>query len=396
MAAAPQQLGSPEETFKQLGMQFDLHELVIKALLNEGCKTLEEFRFMFTNDSEVKSVIVDAIQDLPNAAVQSARLRRAWHAVTEAIDVQAAKAKPATEDDLDKLLDSTELNSLETQFWKRYHIRIPPELAPADSLVSRVAREMTRRQLQVKDVWSVKTLHHQVMRASKKRKLAGGLYLQDDEDDPVVMGHSSEAYLDCLFTYLVALAKAGVTAVPTAPASVASPPAQAAATVQAPLDVLLKYYFRCKLAAARQPEGARLAWMMRCDVADRTEWVAAYRLSETITLGEVVESTYQKRDAHWSGAPGTASTAQQQRQNPQLQAPAPQGAPEQTRTQPPGKHAAALRDGTPLCAAYQHKKCPEKTRSCPKGAHKCAMVLKSGRVCGSSLHGAANCDNKRK
>ena len=40
-----------------------------------------------------------------------------------------------------------------------------------------------------------------------------------------------------------------------------------------------------------------------------------------------------------------------------------------------------------------NNKCDKKGPSCDKGLHKCAKILRNGRPCGMSYHGAYNCRN---
>ena len=48
----------------------------------------------------------------------------------------------------------------------------PPELAPADLLVSRISREIDKRMLSIKEVFQVRTQAHQ-LRASRKHTRVG-------------------------------------------------------------------------------------------------------------------------------------------------------------------------------------------------------------------------------
>ena len=57
------------------------------------------------------------------------------------------------------------------------------------------------------------------------------------------------------------------------------------------------------------------------------------------------------------------------------------------------KVARVLKDGTKLCAAFQHNQCKNKP-PCPNGAHKCGVVIRSERACGAPSHGAAACTQK--
>lgn len=55
--------------------------------------------------------------------------------------------------------------------------------------------------------------------------------------------------------------------------------------------------------------------------------------------------------------------------------------------------SAFMKDGSPLCAAFQQGRCGRDPELC-KGKHKCAAVLKSGRVCGGN-HPGQECRDHR-
>ena len=72
--------------------------------------------------------------------------------------------------DLGDLLDEAKLHEVKAQFWKRYRLRCPAEVMPADNLLSGCLREVERLLLMVFSVMTVKSLMHQATH-SKKRKL---------------------------------------------------------------------------------------------------------------------------------------------------------------------------------------------------------------------------------
>ena len=55
--------------------------------------------------------------------------------------------------------------------------------------------------------------------------------------------------------------------------------------------------------------------------------------------------------------------------------------------------SAFMKNGAPICGAYQTKSCPLEKESCP-GRHACAVMRKSGRVCGGG-HPACECHDKK-
>jgi hypothetical protein len=56
------------------------------------------------------------------------------------------------------MLGETELRDTKQLFWGRYRMQFPPEIHPADTTISRVAREIQKKMLCVYNSWRVKTL----------------------------------------------------------------------------------------------------------------------------------------------------------------------------------------------------------------------------------------------
>ena len=143
--------------------------------------------------------------------IQTARLRRAWTAICTYYQQAEQDRSKVQASDLDTLLDETELRDSKTAFWRRYRQRFPPEIHPADSTISRVSREMSKRMLCIFNVWKVKTLQRQLLTSQKKRKLGENLFTEEAEEEPTCE-HTVEAYLDRLHALLIAYAMAGVAA----------------------------------------------------------------------------------------------------------------------------------------------------------------------------------------
>ena len=203
----PLEKGSPEEILKKLGDNFSLDDGVVEALLRLGVESLQEFRFLWASEQAIETWVAKlGLGD--KALLMTARVRRAWAAVGLYYrQVEQDRSKIALSD-LDTMLGETELRDTKQQFWRRYKMRFPPEIHPADTTISRVAREMQKRMLCVYNIWRVKTLQFQLTTSQKKRKLSEGLFLEDGDDEEVVT-HDVDNYLDRLFTLMLAYAMAG-------------------------------------------------------------------------------------------------------------------------------------------------------------------------------------------
>ena len=157
---------------------------MVEALLRLGVENLQAFRFLWASEQAIETWIGKlGLGD--KALLMTARVRRAWAAVGLYYrQVEQDRSKIALSD-LDTMLGETELRDTKQQFWRRYKMRFPPEIHPADTTISRVAREMQKRMLCVYNIWRVKTLQFQLTTSQKKRKLSDGLFIEEGEDEEV-------------------------------------------------------------------------------------------------------------------------------------------------------------------------------------------------------------------
>lgn len=278
---------------KSLGAHFKWHDDVTLALIKSNIESMDEFRYFFDEESKIEAWI-SKLSLGDNKQIQAARLRRAWAAVRLFYHQAEQDRSKVPVTDLDTILPEGELRDAKVLFWRRYKLRFPTELHPADSTVSRVAREMDKRMLCVFNLWKVKSLQFQLHCTQKKRKLGEGLYT-DEVDDEEPATHDVDTYLDRLHTLMSTLG------------------ADSTRFVAVPLDVMLSYYLRAKRSAVQITSSKRLSWLQSRDAEERAEWVTRFR-EGTSSLGQVVKAVYSARDAHW--LPMTGSTAQEVPQTP--------------------------------------------------------------------------------
>ena len=157
----PLEKGSPEEFLRKLGDNFGLDDGVVEALLRLGIESLQEVRFLWASEQAIETWIGKlGLGD--KALLMTARVRTAWAAVGLYYrQVEQDRSKIALSD-LDTMLGETEPRDTKQQFWRRYKMRFPPEIHPADTTISRVAREIQKRMLCVYNIWRVKALQFQL------------------------------------------------------------------------------------------------------------------------------------------------------------------------------------------------------------------------------------------
>ena len=205
----PSECTSIQETMETLALNFSIDSVVVKALLETKIQNLEEFRFLFEDESKVDTFLAK-IPLGEDRLIQGSRLRRAWTAVMLYYKTQDQDRSKISLSDLDTMLADSELRDVKSSFWVRYRMRYPPEIHPADATLSRVSRELSKRMLCVYSLWKVRTLQYQLHTTQKKRKLAEGLYTEEVEDDDRAP-HDWESYMDRMLSLMLAYAMAGVT-----------------------------------------------------------------------------------------------------------------------------------------------------------------------------------------
>ena len=89
---------------------------------------------------------------------------------------------------------------------------------PSDYLVSRIAKEISKRLLQVQEVFKVKRLSAQLTYRNKRQRVSEGLELiafETEREDTVK--EDMQNYLQLHYTLMLANARAGCSRLPNAP-----------------------------------------------------------------------------------------------------------------------------------------------------------------------------------
>ncbi|CAE7301108.1 unnamed protein product [Symbiodinium sp. KB8] len=150
--------------------------------------------------------------------VYSRLFEQSWDPVgEESLDTLALNFSPAPE--IQTRLLAEGLNHLEElRFFFDNEVALTDldtmlEVHPADSLLSRVSRELSKRMLCVFAFWKVCSLYFQLTTVQRKRKLGDNLYTEEIETEGSI-SKDVETYLDKLYTLLLAYAMAGVHPLP--------------------------------------------------------------------------------------------------------------------------------------------------------------------------------------
>ena len=325
---------------------------------------------------------------------QASRLRQAYAAMKKAEDEQdAIKKRGMDETDLDSLLPQLVLDDMGDRHYTRYHMCYPPWIFPSDQLLSRLSREMDKRLLRMQDVFKVRS-QAQMSRAQKKKTVLdeGVEVTHNEADDHTYEAQTLKAYLSKLLTLIIAYVVAGSRRLTNQPATAEKRGLASTAYVDAPMDVMFRYYYRVQKFALDLPGSIALKLTQSRDEAEREVWVDRHRNSEK-TLGEIVMQAMETRDALWQipedvrekiklpiSAPDRSNSTSNKRDR--------EGKPKGKMSE---EHVSyKFKNGTALCKMYQWGQCSN--QNCGR-KHLCGRIYTNGRVCGQR-HPAISCTHK--
>ncbi|CAE7614995.1 ddx1 [Symbiodinium sp. KB8] len=264
-----------------------------------GIETLSDFCNIVTvngYESELDVVILSACEDTkaaPNKALLLARLRAAWRAARASIlKVEARQKTGQPVDDLDDPLDPATQESLLDAWRKRYNLELPVHMAPSDTLLGRVWREMQRGTVTVIGIDKVRSLFA-ANRPQKDRFLdLGSAKLQLRPDEEARAAQSVAEYYQRLRVLCNAYTIAGTF-------KVDSKQTPGTKVFMAPLGVLLDY---CDAVLRHATDSnATIEWLKIRDEQCRARMVELAR--QQWPLGEAFFKAYQEQELMWQQPP---------------------------------------------------------------------------------------------
>jgi len=420
------QLGTTKATWEQACITYGLDEHVKAAILDQWADVeLRTWRHMFPNPDMIQ-VWVKSVPNIvdKHVLVQSGKLGRMLHEYKEAMDNVEKKGGAIAMADLDDLLADVKLVELHDNHWVRNHASFPTGRMPSDALISRLHREITKRQLSVYDLWGVRNRHHQITTSSKKANVGINLWMEVIDSGPNVP-HTAEKYLSQMHTYLLALSIAGASRI-CSDGTVETRATDPTGVMEVPYDTVMQYYFRACDYSQEVAYDQRLSWLRRVDTEERSLWVKVFRETGA-HLGTVIRDTFLARAIFWQppmvlaapkadrdrsrpwengqgggggkgkGRPGSFAERvlnKQKKQRPNKRERANKGKGKDSLPAfEVSATSSALKDGTPLCPAFNAGKCKGKGKGCKNGKQVCSNSKGNGRACGGP-HPATSCPNK--
>lgn len=123
-------------------------------------KKVEDLEYAMTSKADASILVSRAgiKEENGDALIETSRLRQLWVSLksTRRDDEKITK-RGLDEIDLDGLLSQPELDTVQQRFMTRYKIAFPPDVEPADTLVSRAVRELDNRLLSLRDISKVQS-----------------------------------------------------------------------------------------------------------------------------------------------------------------------------------------------------------------------------------------------
>ena len=398
----------PKKTFEDLGARYKIDVKITKRMSDDlQLTTLQEFGKLPVGSLD--DLLVKPASLGTTAPVNLARLLIAHEKVCDAVRFAEVIDLEVAESDLDKMLPESELKSLRDRFHGRYKMTFSPEDDAPDKLVSRLSKELAKRDLTLKDIWSVQSLSARQKATKMRTEVAPGLTWA--EDDVEFHGYrSATAYLNLLQTYMIGLSKAGVLKLdtPVDPEVMGTPTIK---VVAVPLDTALRYVSRARRVVETIISNNRLSWLEATHTQEAEMWIYKYKNSES-PLGKIIEEVMVERSIFWTppesitiksqlAAKGQGRGKGAGKSKPRFNSGKGKGKRE-IRSSPQFKQRdddvqvrsnkrwlKQLYNGDWLCAEFQKNKCPNKN-GCSKGKHLCALEVKPGVACGRN-HPATQC-----
>jgi len=395
------------QVFTRLCADFSLAEPVKKLLMDSKMESLEDLKFYWSDVDQIDAFVTTVEGELGDTLkVQISRVRQAWQSLHE----------PGYRN---KLLKERTLWDLKVNFWKRHKLKYPAEITPGDGLISRCYHELDSRLLSVIDLWTARSSRIQATITEKRgrREEDRGM----TEEDMSVTGRGSIGrYLELMHTYLLALSIASSQELLEGEDDQEVFSSDSAEHISAPWDLMQAYYFRAARSVQVAQGDQSLSWLEKVDTQERAIWVQQY-CEGTAPIGQVIRSTMERRNMHWEPPPMQYHISPLQ-SSPQLSYQCPEGKDERDQdasqskvssdereepSEPPEYYsitsrrwrveletvsvARILRNGNLICPEFQRRECEHAGKGCQKGLHKCSRMTSTGKVCGSSSHGAEGC-----
>ena len=396
LALPPAPVRPPSETlgqqFAELGTRFELDRRIVAWFTSETglrASSLQDFAHLASKEEDLDQI--PELADIPAAErlVQRSRVKQAWVAVRKQVQLTERTLAADEDPDLDRLLPEATLKSQATSFYTRYHLTYPPEEAPADALVSRVTRELTKRQLTVKELQKVRTQAQMAKSAQHRVQLGGGVSLLGGGEEVAPSGIRDVAALIRKARVLMrAMAMAG--SGPCEHAGGVIPPQEARGTettdyIEFPLDLGMRVCWRMEAKSAMMPYGAALAWVSKQFDEEQRAWVDRFRNS-SLSIGKVVLEVFLRREAMWEPPPPPVWAAETGGRSPPAgksspksrgrgsgsgpYGPSDKGKGKQASKDGHGAYAHKTPSGETICSLYNFQKC---TRNRCTQKHVCAV-----------------------
>ena len=206
----------PAAVFPALATAYRFDEKIAKHLVETvGLDNLLDFVHVVTCEGEWEPIIA-RVPDLEQRAGQLSRVRQAWKAVRDSAQEAENRKKRGLDESDDATLPAQQLVVLSVTFHARYKLSFPAAWEPSELLISKINRELSKRQLTVISVWKVRSIVCAAKAPRKRQKVGDVEILSGEREDP---DHTKDlkTYIALHLVLMVGYARAGIRAVEPIP-----------------------------------------------------------------------------------------------------------------------------------------------------------------------------------
>lgn len=423
----------------KMQQEFDIHPAILEYFIDGlGIRNISEFRFAFEGEATAADFVkkVEDARDftsariwfprreaahLANAWLEAQRVHKRWRAEVDA---------PPDEADENDPVKPKEIQRMRERFWKRYMQDFGHDSqTPGDKTLSQVSRAVEKRTLKVPDLVKVTSIEDEGAATRVKKKVGHGLEFTIEETKTRVKKiFTLDQWLERLSLWTNALAIVGAQDVTDVPRDQwgerrAQKRGDAAHLfTQIPWQQMKDYVANLRRYAEGVHIGIRMEWIKARHQRVCEEACKTFRESDEKYFGECLAEASNLLIAIWqpsqaekygmrthpSGRMGgnhkkygneQGSRSSEKGQHKGKGKGKGKGGKDSRRTHNKwqdkkngGKGAPTLKNGEPVCAAWNEGKCTNPDDSCPNGKHVCnAYVTKDKRVCGMKNHRRSEC-----
>jgi hypothetical protein len=173
---------------------------VLAFIAKYRLETLDDFVHYVNKDDKAKAIaeldaMVEAVPASKDSGIHRSRVRAAWTAGCEAIQLASNHASKGVAEDFDQPIPDGTLRQLQKDWDSFYRLVLEPYVDPCDALRGRTWREFKQKKPTAQELKKVKSILQDKSAQNKESvELPGGIQLQFDREQNIVLNDVISAY----------------------------------------------------------------------------------------------------------------------------------------------------------------------------------------------------------